>query len=62
MTKKPKTPEERLNECALAIQQVLKEHKCQMYTALKVGNAETPLVEIAGFPIIVKLASNATET
>lgn len=51
--------EERLRKCAEAIQQALTEYHCQMYTALKVGNAESPLLEVGGFPVVVKIANDS---
>lgn len=42
--------------CAQAIEKALALYDCVMYTALKVGNAESPLMEISGFPIVVKIA------
>ncbi len=62
-TPKPngKTPEERVRKCAELFQAALKETGCQVYTALRVGNAETPLVEIAGLPIVVKIATDDTQ-
>ncbi len=34
----------------------LEECGCVVYTALKVGNAESLLLEVGGFPIVVKIA------
>jgi hypothetical protein len=53
------TPEERIKKCGEMISQALTECECGMFTALKVGNAEIPLIEIAGFPIVVKVAPQA---
>ena len=60
---KPKlTPEERVRKVAEIFQQACVQYDCQVYTALKVGNADTPLNEIAGFPIVVKIATNDSQT
>lgn len=59
MKPQPKlTPDERVMKCAKMFQAALQECDCQIFTALKVGNAESPLVEIGGFPIVVKIAPN----
>lgn len=60
-TKQKLTPEDRVKKCAELFQAALKETGCQVYTALKVGNAESPLNEVAGFPIVVKIATNDTK-
>ncbi len=56
------TPEERVMKCAKLVEAALTECGCQMYTALKVGNAESILVEIGGFPIVVKITANDKTT
>ncbi len=55
-------PDERVIKCGKMIQAALEECGCQLYTALKVGNAESPLLEIGGFPIVVKITTNDTPT
>ena len=52
------TADERVRKCGEAIAKALSEHGCQMYTALRIGNAEAPLVEIGGLPIVVKIGAN----
>jgi hypothetical protein len=59
---KPDPPEVRLARCSEKLQRALVEENCQLFTALKVGNAETPLGEVAGFPILIKLACNDSQT
>jgi hypothetical protein len=48
-------PEERVQKCGEIIHAALKENGCQLFAALKIGNAESVLVEIGGLPIVVKL-------
>jgi len=50
------SPDDRIVKCAEEIQQALVTYDCQMYTALRIGNAEAPLMEIGGLPIVVKVA------
>lgn len=56
------TPEDRVRKCADLFAKALKETRCQLYTALKVGNAEPPLLEVGGFPIVVKIATDDSQT
>ena len=60
--KEQPTSDERLQKCAEMVQAALIECNCRMYTALKIGNAEAPLTEIGGLPIVVKIASNDSQT
>ncbi len=51
------TPDERVKKCGAEIRAALEKYNCQMYAALKIGNAEAPLLEVGGLPIVVKVAS-----
>ncbi len=53
---KPKlSPDERVKKCGEAFQAAMKEYGCQVYPALKIGNAVTPLLEIGGLRIEVQV-------
>lgn len=52
------TPEERVVKCASLVEAALNECGCRMYTALKVGHADSPLGEVGGFPVTIKIAIN----
>ncbi len=49
----------RVQKCGEMIQKALEECGCRMYTALKIGSAEAPLIEIGGLPIVVKVACDS---
>ncbi len=50
------TDQERLQKCGQQIQQALAENGCDLFAALKVGTAESPILDICGFPIVIKVA------
>ncbi len=49
------TPEERVKKCDAMFTAALEECGCVVYTALRVGKAESPLSEIAGLEIVIKI-------
>ena len=55
MKSKELTADERVVKCGAEIQRALERHGCQIYAALKIGNADTPLLEIGGLPVVVKV-------
>ncbi len=50
------TTEERVKKCGEAFQTAMQEYGCVVYAALQIGNADPPLLEVAGLPVVVKLA------
>ncbi len=55
------TPEERVRKCSEMFAAALEECGCVCYTAIGIGNAEAVLTEIAGLPILVKIATNDSQ-
>lgn len=55
------SPDERVIKCGEDIQVALTKYGCQMFTALRIGNADAPLIEIGGLPIVVKVTANDSQ-
>jgi hypothetical protein len=56
---KPLTADHRVLKCGEEIKAALDKYNCRIFTALRIGNAESPLMEIGGLPIVIKVSANA---
>lgn len=47
----------RVKECGDAIQKVLTQYECRLFTALGVGQQTIELRDVAGLPVLIQLGS-----